>query len=209
MRIVTTGLVLTLFSVLPKIAQGQNYWENILSSASVFFCFLGGALIFHSSEMSKKVPAFQAPGKIIIKNLLIGVALALPLAVLNNLYFYLNSGSFVIQNIFVSALEALRPAIAEEVVFRYFILALCFSFFGQKEPGRWQMAAAVFLAVVPHSLNHLPVLFLQNPLMGIAMLLMTSLLFGLPMALLQVKRDLGSAIAFHWLIDFVRFLFGY
>ena len=41
------------------------------------------------------------------------------------------------------------------------------------------------------------------------MLTMTSLLFGLPMALLQIKRDLASAIAFHWLIDFMRFLFGY
>ena len=29
------------------------------------------------------------------------------------------------------------------------------------------------------------------------------------MALLQLWRNLESAIAFHWLIDFVRFLFGF
>jgi len=37
----------------------------------------------------------------------------------------------------------------------------------------------------------------------------TGLLFGLPMAVLQIKKNLESAIAFHWLIDFARFLFGF
>lgn len=37
----------------------------------------------------------------------------------------------------------------------------------------------------------------------------TSLLFGLPMALLQLRRNLETAIAFHWFIDWIRFLFGY
>jgi hypothetical protein len=41
------------------------------------------------------------------------------------------------------------------------------------------------------------------------MLVATSLLFGLPMALLQVKRNLESAMAFHWFIDAFRFAFGY
>ena len=29
------------------------------------------------------------------------------------------------------------------------------------------------------------------------------------MALLQVRRSFESAVAFHWFIDFARFLFGY
>jgi hypothetical protein len=45
--------------------------------------------------------------------------------------------------------------------------------------------------------------------MGSVMLVATSLLFGLPMALLQIKKNLETAIAFHWLIDFMRFLFGF
>ena len=68
---------------------------------------------------------------------------------------------------------------------------------------------ALVLAVVPHSLNHLPDLFLENPMMGLAMLVATSLLFGLPMAVLQIKKNLEAAVAFHWLIDFARFLFGF
>jgi membrane protease YdiL (CAAX protease family) len=74
---------------------------------------------------------------------------------------------------------------------------------------RLALTAAVILAVVPHSLNHLPDLFLENATMGFAMLVATSLLFGLPMALLQIKKNLETAIAFHWLIDFMRFLFGF
>ena len=45
--------------------------------------------------------------------------------------------------------------------------------------------------------------------MGFAMLAATSLLFGLPMAYLQVRKNLEAAVAFHWLIDFARFWFGF
>jgi hypothetical protein len=45
--------------------------------------------------------------------------------------------------------------------------------------------------------------------MALVLLVATSLLFGLPMAMLQIRRNLESAIAFHWFIDFARFLFGF
>ena len=45
--------------------------------------------------------------------------------------------------------------------------------------------------------------------LGIFMLAATSLLFGLPMPFLQIKKNLEAAIAFHWWIDFMRFLFGF
>jgi hypothetical protein len=138
-----------------------------------------------------------------------GILFALPLAALNNLYFYLNSGSVQFKPLLASALEALSPAIHEEIIFRFFILALVLYLLRYHLPDRRVTAVAVFLAVIPHSLNHLPELFLQNPLMGLVMLIATSLLFGLPMALLQIKKDLGSAIAFHWFIDFARFWFGF
>jgi membrane protease YdiL (CAAX protease family) len=116
---------------------------------------------------------------------------------------------FRLQNVFYSAFEALRPAIYEEIVFRFFVLALCFYLLRSSRSPRLVSLVALVLAVVPHSLNHLPDLFLENPMMGLAMLVATSLLFGLPMAVLQIKKNLESAIAFHWLIDFARFLFGF
>lgn len=89
------------------------------------------------------------------------------------------------------------------------MLALCLHLLRYSTARRLALIVAVGLAVVPHSLNHLPDLLLANPTMGIVMLMATCLLFGLPMAVLQVRRNLETAIAFHWWIDFVRFLFGF
>ena len=89
------------------------------------------------------------------------------------------------------------------------MLAGCLALLKDSPHRRWVWATAIALAVIPHSLLHLPDLFLQNPMMGIGMLVATSLLFGLPMALLQVKRSFESAVAFHWFIDLARFVFGY
>lgn len=140
---------------------------------------------------------------------MLGVLLAVPLAVINNLFFYLNTGSIDWQNVLTSAFAALSPAIHEEIIFRFFVLAFVLTLLKFSTSSRLAMFIAIFLAVVPHSLNHLPDLFLTNPAMGLFMLTATSLLFGLPMAILQIKKNLESAIAFHWFIDFARFLFGF
>jgi hypothetical protein len=55
----------------------------------------------------------------------------------------------------------------------------------------------VIFAVTQHSLNHLHRLFRENTAMGIFMLAATSLLFGLPMALLQLGHNLETATDFH------------
>ena len=143
------------------------------------------------------------------RNLGFGLLLAIPLAALNNFFFFLQNGAPRFHNIFLSAAEALSPGIHEEAVFRYFILAVCFTVLQGTTHSRLAMAAAIAMAVIPHSLLHLPDLFLDNPAMAVAMLVATSILFGLPMALLQVKRSFETAVAFHWLIDFIRFWFGY
>src|SRR5512138_845143 len=46
--------------------------------------------------------------------LAIGILLGIPLAALNNLFFYLQNGAPRFHNIFVSAAEALSPGIHEE-----------------------------------------------------------------------------------------------
>lgn len=61
--------------------------------------------------------------------------------------------------------------------------------------------------IVPHVLLHFPDMIIRNgilSIMGSAIIL--SLLFGLPFALLQRKRDLYSAILAHTLVDLIRFI---
>lgn len=203
-----TGLALAVVSAVSHAQRDPSTLWSTLEGIAVWLCFLAGTALFRDLAAGG-VAAFRPPLAAIGRSLAFGALVALPLAAVNNLYFYLNAGGVRFQNVFASAFEALSPAIHEEIVFRFFVLALCLYLLRDSPSQRWATAAAVTLAVVPHSLNHLPALFLENPPMGVFMLVATSLLFGLPMALLQLRRNLETAIAFHWLIDFVRFLFGF
>lgn len=174
----------------------------------VFLTFLAGAALFQQTQ-GQRVGAFQTTPADFFRSLLFGMTAALPLAAINNLFFYMNSGAVVFSDGIRSALLALSPGISEEIIFRYFIIALSGHWLQSESKHGLGFGAMIFLAVVPHSLNHLPDLFLTNPAMAVFLLAATCLLFGLPMALLQAKRNLETAIAFHWFIDFARFLFGY
>lgn len=207
-RIVLIGLVLGLVSGLSHYAHDPSVWWNLWQGLSTWACFLGGVLLFREHQ-APRVAAFEAPPAQVGRSLLLGIALATPLAIVNNLYFYVTSGTIAFQNPLVSAWEAVSPGVHEEVIFRFFVLALCLTLLRSTTARRPAMMVAVFLAVVPHSLNHLPDLFLEQPVSGVILLVATSLLFGLPMALLQLRRNLETAIGFHWFIDAIRFLSGY
>lgn len=201
------GFALATLSALSHWQHNPSLSWSAQEGLAVWACFVAGIILFKNQAVS--ISAFEASRLGIGKSLSLGILFALPLAVVNNLYFYLNADSVQFQNGFASAFEALSPAIHEEIVFRFFVIAVVSSLIQFCVSDRWMTLIAIFLAVVPHSLNHLPELFLDNPAMGLFMLAATSLLFGLPMAFLQVKKNLETAIAFHWFIDFARFWFGF
>ncbi len=202
------GAGLGLVSGISYFLDDRSLRGAVTEGVAVWLTFVAGTVLFQSLK-ENIVPAFQMPIKKIMRGLVFGILLAIPLAAVNNLFFYLQNGAPQFQNLMLSAAEALSPGIHEEAVFRYFILAACFTLLRGSAQPRLAWIAAIAMAVVPHSLLHLPDLFLTNPWMAIGMLAATSLLFGLPMALLQVKRSYESAVAFHWFIDFARFFFGY
>jgi hypothetical protein len=202
------GLALGILSGLSNFIHHPDVVESLLEGVIVWFTFMGGTVLFKELE-TPRVVAFQPPWRKIGFSLLFGIVLAIPLAVINNLYFYMNSGVVQFQNFFESAFAALSPGISEESIYRFFVLAACLSLLRASQHRRLALTVSILLAVVPHSLNHLPDLFLTNAAMGLFMLTVTSLLFGLPMAILQIYRNFESAVAFHWFIDFIRFLFGY
>ena len=69
------------------------------------------------------------------------------------------------------------------------------------------------LVIVPHVLLHFPDSYFVNGSLhlDLGMLLVSpvllALLFGLPMTLAMVKRDLASAMLIHTIVDFIRFIF--
>ena len=205
---VLLGLVLAVLSALSHWLHDPSLSWSLQEGLAVWACFLAALVLFKPQEVFS-VPAFQPPLGKITTSLVLGVILAIPLALINNLYFYLNTGAVHFQNLIYSAFEALSPAIHEEIIFRFFVLAFSLSLLRYSPHRRLVMLTAICLAVIPHSLNHLPDLFLEAPTMAVTLLVLTSILFGLPMAVLQIKRNLETAISFHWLIDFARFLFGF
>ncbi len=108
---------------------------------------------------------------------------------------------------------ALNPGISEEIIFRLFIYALSLYLLGGRINTRKETTWIYVLMIVPHVLLHFPdtyfadgVLFLDLGSLLIGPLVL-GLLFGLPMTLLLVKRDLTSAMIVHTVVDFIRFIF--
>ena len=144
------------------------------------------------------------------RSLLFGALLGLPLAVLNVVYFAATSGPGQgWQLVLPQAVGALRPAVLEEIVFRFFLINLSVAVVGDRLSPRNLMIGALALGIFPHAFFHGAGGLVTNPLGYIGFSLLTGLIFGLPMAYLQWRRDLETAIGFHWVIDFVRFWAGY
>ena len=105
-------------------------------------------------------------------------------------------------------LDALQPALVEEVVFRFALLGLLWLLLRPSQPQRAGWLAGL-LALLVHNFMHFDDLFVQNPLLALGMGLVMGIIWGLPLTLLALRRDLESAIAFHWMQDAARFLAGF
>jgi len=92
-------------------------------------------------------------------------------------------------------LLCLNPAIYEEMACRAIFMAFCV-WYSDGEMSFFQKFTMYFMMCVPHSAVH------GYPLLETIVL---SVLFGLPFALLQKKRDIACAMVSHGIVDAVRF----
>ncbi len=116
--------------------------------------------------------------------------------------------AFSWQNPIIAAMSALQPGLVEEVVYRFTFLGMVWWFLRDSFPRRAVLLAS-FFSVVVHSYAHLDDLFVNNPIFAVVYGAALGIIFGLPMVVLAVRRDLESAIGFHWMQDFVRFFAGF
>ena len=64
------------------------------------------------------------------------------------------------------------------------------------------------MMIIPHVLIHTPdALLTYGVVSWIINIIMLTLIFGLPFAVLQRKRDLASAMTAHGIVDVIRFAF--
>ena len=144
-----------------------------------------------------------------IVSILIGLAVGLPLAILNVFALQFTQGQPIAwQNPLAALSDAIQPAFVEEIIYRFAFLGLMWMVLQKPMPqsANWQ---AGLLALCVHNFMHFDDLWFEAPLVALGMGLVMALIWGLPPTILALRRDLESAIAFHWIQDVARFLTGF
>ncbi len=184
------------------------YYPPAFNAVETFFISLGAVALLKSHPVLR----FDLAGNDLAaaaRSLGLGVILGIPFAAINAMFFiFINGKAIVTQDIIAEAIIALRPAIMEEAAFRLLFMGLAIVVLLTVLPRHIAIVGALVMAIVFHSAAHVPDLLLSNPAMALANVVLTSLLFGLPMALLAYKKSIETAIGFHWVIDAVRFALG-
>lgn len=202
------GIILGIISGTSHYAMNQSLTDGILTGILVLVCYLS-ALTMYQSGFKVSYLSFQESPEKIARLIFYGILVSIPFAGINLAYFYLNNGLESSPGLINAAFLACNPAISEEIIFRFFPVMLTLALLRNEPSEKLTLSAAICIGVIPHSLNHLPDLFISNPVGALIMCILTSLLFGLPMCLLQLFKGLPSACGFHWFVDMTRFLFGY
>lgn len=101
-------------------------------------------------------------------------------------------------------LDAIRAGATEEVIFRFFFFAICVYFTNDKVLSRFQNFLCYLIIIIPHVLIHF-----DRTNFELRSVIILTLTFGLPFAIMQRKHDLSSAIGAHAIVDLIRFcIFG-
>ncbi len=202
-------LFATLFSAYPFFGiVKSNAGQGIVRGSFTLIAALGGLVImrqdgpvqFHTANGDRRNASW---------GILVGLAIGLPLAVLNVFALQFTQGQPIDwQNPIASLLDAVQPGVVEEVIYRFALWGLFWLILRNSLP-RQSVWLAGLLAMFVHNYSHFDDLFLQSPLMALGMGAVLALFWGLPPLILARRRGLESAIAFHWIQDAARFLAGF
>ncbi len=173
-----------------------------------FLATLGGLAIMRQGG-PVQLHAANGNWRATSRGILLGLAIGLPLAVLNVFALQITQGqSIQWQNPMTAVLDAFQPGVVEEVLYRFAFWGLLWLTLRSSLPQQavWLSGS---LAMLTHTYSHFDDLFIQSPLTALGMGAALALLWGLPPLILARRRGLESAIAFHWIQDAARFLMGY
>lgn len=172
---------------------------TLLSSLALFSTFnrySNGRLVFLDNRSKKSITI----------SILVGVAAGIVLGVINLIMSGNGSGDFSLNLSYFRT--ALSPALYEEIALRALFYGFCLSLLNGKIETKSQKFTCWFMMIIPHVLVHTPESFINGGILsGIISIIMYVLLFGLPFAVLQKKRDITSAMLAHGLVDLIRFCF--
>jgi len=199
----------TLFSPYPFFGIINNdLGMAFIRSIYTFLAILGGIIIMRlGGPVQFRIGNHQ--WKKSAKSIVVGLLIGFPLAVLNVFALRITEGQPIIwQQPFRAMLDALQPAIVEEMIYRFALLGLFWKMLHGPTPKQAPLVSGLLVLVI-HNFAHLGDLFIENPLLALGMGTVMSIIWGLPETLLALRRDIDSAISFHYVQDFARFITGF
>jgi hypothetical protein len=182
--------------------------EAVIRGLYTTIAMLGGLVIM---RWSGPVPVRFALGewRKALSGLGFGALVGLPLAVLNAFANSWTQGRpFTWQSPLAAFVDALQPGLVEEVLYRLALLGLFWLVLRRAWGPRRAAWVGGLLATLVHNYAHLDDLFVQQPLVALGMGAIMAVIWGSPLLALALRRDLESAVGFHWLQDALRFLAG-
>lgn len=183
-------------------AMGQSSPYMLFYLGLIPLLFIAGGLLVDYSGLGRLSVAQS--GSAAARSAAWGAVLALPPALLNVMGGAQRADTWV--DCWWRPVAALVPGIAEETWARLFLVSLVYVLLRpltNDQPAR-AVRAAILVAAVTHGFAHLPTLALLGP--GGLSMLVSALLYGVPMGLLFVKRDFEHAVGYHFGIDLLRFI---
>jgi len=176
-------------------------WTGIIT----FLAFLASMRMMETTE--EKLVVLRLPAT---KSFVLGVGIGVVLGVVN---LFLSEAPKGFAPTVDALVLSLNPGVSEEIIFRLFMFAFSVYLLGGKIKSRRESLWIYVLMIVPHVLLHFPDQYFVDGVLtldlGVVIIspLVASLLFGLPMTLAMVKRDLTAAMLIHTIVDYLRFIF--
>jgi len=208
--VISVGMLFaTLFSPFPflgvvRSTSGQALIRGVFTTIATLGRLVimrwGGPVQFHVADGKRQQSGLGT---------LVGLAVGLPLAILNTFALQLTQGQAIVwQNPIAAMLDALQPGVLEEVLYRFALWGLLWLVLRDARLRQADWLSGL-LAKLVHNYSHFDDLFLQSPLVALGMGTILAIFWGLPPLFLARRRGVESAIAYHWLQDMIRFLAGF
>lgn len=186
--------------------QGYSVFMQVKCALCTYMAFMAAQAVF-GTYRERRIPVLgERTWSWGGRSLLLGIGTGVVLGVVN---FFLMSGNrppaFHFSPRFIQV--SLSPAVYEEIACRMLPYAFALHLLKGKLDTKTDISIAYVFMIVPHVLLHTPDYYLKSLANGVLSTVLLCLLFGLPFSLLQRKRDLGSAMVAHGVVDLVRFCF--
>ncbi len=202
-KLVVAGVVTAVVLLGVEHLLSDDWGQGLITSVGAGLMAVAGVLLLDHTRLTH-VRLLEGDYLAAGKSFLWGCVLAVPPALLNALSMRQASPSEfdLMFDRWWKAFYALQPGILEEVWARLLLTTLLYALLrplNAQHPRR-AVVGALLMAALIHGLAHFPT-SLTSPMEAIYVTLM----YGIPLALVYVKRDLETAMAYHFFIDFARF----